>query len=318
VGICLALGVGCDLLLKRRLSTALAAGLVAALAVLPWLAWVLTVHENPQVSHFARNGLREHVEENVLFYMRRLPDMVTGPVVEVGTVFRPSWRSAVTAWAGLATGVLCWGWYAAARSRRRRLGALVPFLTLGLLLFWPYTEAGRFLIPLIPFVLVGTVEGLARLARLARLRRPRVWSAGAVLAAALPFAVYAIATGRAEAERQTHADFDAACRWIVVEGRRPGPVLTRHPGEVYWQTGRRALSPPDDPSAVADVIGRYEVAYLLIDNDRYARAPSNPLSRFAADHPEQVALVWGDTDRVSVYDVRRGGQRDGPSKVNRP
>ena len=61
--------------------------------------------------------------------------------------------------------------------RRMRLAGLVPLLTLGVLLPWPYTQAGRFLIPLIPFILLGAVEGLSelasRLVRMSGIRRRR-------------------------------------------------------------------------------------------------------------------------------------------------
>ena len=80
------------------------------------------------------------------------------------------------------------GWLARVRRPRRRLAGLVPMLTLGLLVCWPYTEAGRFLVPLLPFLLIGAFEGLLGLARWgAHVRRnqcvgqadrtkPRPWS----------------------------------------------------------------------------------------------------------------------------------------------
>ncbi len=44
---------------------------------------------------------------------------------------------------------------------RRRVVALWGLATLALLLVWPFTEAGRFLVPLVPALLVGAVEGLS-------------------------------------------------------------------------------------------------------------------------------------------------------------
>ena len=193
---------------------------------------------------------------------------------------------------------MIWGWVKALRTPRRRLAGLVPFATLALLLVWPFTEAGRFLVPLVPFLLVGAVEGLAGpVARVTR-RRPRTWAAGIVLAATLPYAAYSVAAGRAEAQRETHADFDAACRWIARHATRPGPVLSRHPGEVYWQTGRLGIAPESpEPEAIDRLIGRLGVPYLLIDDARYANEAPNPLSRYVERYPDRVDAPLGEASR---------------------
>src|SRR5206468_447484 len=131
---------------------------------------------------------------------------------------------------------------------------LIPLCSLALFLVWPYTEAGRFLVPLIPCLLVGAVEGLTGLlgwlgrvvglgSRLGPSRR-RLVSASLLLPGCRPFPAYLLGTGRARALEESHRDFDAACAWLVVYAARPGPVLTRHPGEVFWQTGRPALEVP--------------------------------------------------------------------------
>jgi hypothetical protein len=92
-------------------------------------------------------------------------------------------------------------------------------------------------------------------------------------------------------------------------------VLTRHPGEVFWQTGRQALEVatserPGDADADADAIARMidadHVAYLLIDQERYANAPPSPLARFVTRYPERARAVWRrETDRsaVTIYEV---------------
>ncbi|MBX6314721.1 MAG: glycosyltransferase family 39 protein [Isosphaeraceae bacterium] len=311
-GLGLALAIGLDLLLRHRPATAAAAELAMTAVLLPWVAWQATVRRQAQVSLLPRAGLADLIARQALFYARRLPDQVTGPLVEIATVFRDSDLAAAlaTAWAMAATAVLLGGWLRALRTPRRRLAGLVPLWTLPMLLVWPFTEAGRFLVPLVPFVLVGAVEGSAGLLARAGLRRPRVGAAGLILALSIPYAAYAIAAGRAEAARRTHADFDAACAWIAQHGDRPGLILTRHPGEVFWQTGRSALAPPN-AEAIARAIADDSVAYLLVDDERYARAPTSPLGRFAADHPESVELVRpGRGERpVTVYAVRSAPRR---------
>ena len=140
-----------------------------------------------------------------------------------------------------------------------------------------------------------------------------------VLAVSLPYSAYMLVTGRVRAMEASHADFDAACAWLASHADRPGPVLTRHPGEVFWQTGRQALEVPTserpgdvdaDADAIARTIATYRVAYLLIDQERYALATPSPLARFVAEHPERARKVWGreaDGSSVVIYEVEPAG-----------
>jgi hypothetical protein len=170
---------------------------------------------------------------------------------------------------------------------------------LGLLLVWPFTEAGRFLIPLVPFVLVGAVETLTMFGKRAGLRRARAWAAGVLLAVSLPYAAYAIATGRARAQRQTYRDFDNACAWIYRESTRAG--------QVFSLIRRQSVSPTsDDPLENDRLISRFGVAYLVIDDDRYVNASASPLRRYVDHFPGRVRRVWsspGAAPSVSVYEI---------------
>lgn len=334
VGVALAAALVLDLLWKGRRSAALAAAVTGVVLVLPWVAWLASVRAPNQAGLLTRDGLAERVVSQALFYVQRLPDQWTGPVVEIGTVFRrgKGLGVAVNAWAALATGLIVFGWARTLRTPRRRTVALSAFATMGLLLVWPFTEAGRFLIPLVPCLLAGAVEGSAAVLAWSKdrigiasssvhhiSRRPRAVAATAVLALSLPYSVYALATGRAEAQRRTNAGFDAACAWIAREGNRPGPVLTRHAGEVYWQTGRTALaSDGDDPEAVARAIDGRGVAYLLADEERYANAPASAILEFVRRDPGRFREVWARDDggsTVRVYEVVNGaGPRTGAGR----
>ncbi|MFO0960588.1 MAG: glycosyltransferase family 39 protein [Isosphaeraceae bacterium] len=283
VGACLVAAVVMDLALARRVGAAALVGLVWALVVAPWIAWVGTVRGNPQVDYLANAGLVERLQENALFYIRRLPDAIVGPVIEVGTVFRPGWERPATWLAGIGTGLIAGGWVLCLRNPRRRLAALTAFSTLALLLAWPFTEAGRFLIPLVPMILIGAAEGLGGLLGVLGWARARPVAVLLVALASLPYPLYAIALRRAEASRTAHAEFDAACVWIYRRAERPGSVLSRHPGEVFLRSGRPGLSAPEgaDTVAIEEWIARYGVAYLLVDDDRFAKAPTSPLGRYA-------------------------------------
>lgn len=300
------LSAACLLTLALRCHRAAAAALLgSAVLIAPWAVWLARVGQGTQIALIPRGGFLDLIAHQALFYLRRLPDQITGPFVEVATVFRPALAAPATAWSVLATAVIAGGWVIGLRSARGRLAALVPLATLPILLVWPFTEAGRFLGPLIPFVLVGAQRGLAGLGRGVGWPRLRRWPAAALVLASMPYSLYSASAHRAGAQADQHADFDAACRWIANEGLQPGPVLSRHPGEVFWQTGRPALGIVSaDPAAIDRLIERYGVAYLLIDEERYARAPTNPLKRYVKLRPQRVAAAWrGSTARV--YAIER-------------
>jgi hypothetical protein len=324
------LAVMIDLAWRRRWLEAI--GLIAATAafVIPWLAWLATTTSaaRTQAGLFARSaGLSpERLGGQLLFYVQRIPDQVTGPFVEVATRFQSSRSLAIaaTTWAALATLVVGAGWLRMVSRPRRRLAGLLPLATLVILMVWPFTEAGRFLIPLVPFILLGAAEGLRALAgamaRMWNLRmrasRRRLAIAGLLLAASLPYTLFMLVTGRARALEALHRDFDAACDWLAGQTTPPGPVISRHPGEVFLRTGRQGLEVasaerPDrenaDPESIARTIAAYHVAYLLIDKERYANALPSPLEQFVARRSERVRLVWGKTnDPIVIYEVKPG------------
>ena len=317
VGIVLLLAVTLAFLVVGRWGTA-AIGLATAFAVnVPWFAWQAAHPQKKQIAYFLDRQPLSVALENALFYARRMPDMLTGPFVEVATVFEPRHAWVATVLAVVASAFLVGGWLLALGHGRRRPGALFGLGCLAMLLLWPFTEAGRFLIPLAPMLLMGAVEGLACVVRGVRGRPSRQLVAALLLAAALPYALYALASGRAAAQRRLHEPFDAACGWIATQARLPGPLLTAYPGEAFLQTGRlgvvaRAEAEPDEVQAIID---REGVVYLLVAPRRFANPPDNPLIRFVNARPERVSLVYGDPDTVAVYEVvRPAGGSQPPSR----
>ncbi len=329
IAIGLVLAVLLDLRLRRRWSMALSAAVVSALVISPWLVWLVVVggEQRTQADLLlaGSSGLPGRIVSQALFYLQRIPDQITGPVVEVATVIR---RTAgverlANLWALVFSGVVIAGWLVAVRRPRRRLAGLIPMMTLALLLTWPYTEAGRFLIPLVPCLLIGAVEGMSGLVRWGKRsfglgipdRRVSFFAAVLILVVTLPYSGYSLITGRARARDAGNRAFDAACAWLAWHGDRPGPILTRHPGEVFLATGRQALEVSTSerqgeadasPDAIARTIARHRVAYLLIDEDRYLSAPSGPLGRFVAERPQGVRKVWSSESEgpaVAIYEV---------------
>ena len=206
--------VGLDLL-AAALATAVAAGLTWGPFLLPWAGWLVSAGTRNQVSLLALNeqGFGDRIAALAIFYLQRLPDQLTGPLVEIGTVFQHrTWiAAAVNIWATVATGVVALGLVLTLRLQRRRLAGLTAFATLAVLLVWPFTEAGRFLIPLVPCLLVGAVDGVASFTARCKLRRVSDLGGRGCPRGSLPYATYAIVFARAKAQRQTYRDFDAAC-----------------------------------------------------------------------------------------------------------
>jgi hypothetical protein len=325
----LALAILLDLGLRGRWVKALAVAALAAAMVAPWLYWMAAAGSlsKTQAGLFINTdwSLAERIFRPIIFYAQRIPDQLVGPFVEVATA--PGRNLGVVAvanvWALLLTGAVVAGWLRLLRDRRRRLAALVPLLSLGVLGLWPYTEAGRFLIPLVPSLVIGMVVGTQSLARRVlpllsaqiRIRRIHFISGCLVMALSLPYSVYAFASGRSRALEASHRDFDAACEWIATQARRPGPVISRHPGEVFWRSGREGLDvsgsdhPGDhaaDERAIARVIDEFQAAYLLVDEGRYSQAPTTLLTQFVAQSPERFREVFraaGDRGSVVVYEV---------------
>jgi hypothetical protein len=294
-----------DLALRDRRAQAFGAGRFAALLTLPWIAWQVRVGHGSQAGLLTAVDLPALVASQALFYARRIPDHLTGPFVEVATVFgrSPALAASATAGAIAATSLVLYGLSRAARNPRRRLAALIPLATLALLLAWPFTEAGRFLVPLVPFLLIGAVEGLGRIGPMGRAR-----AAWLLLAAAVPYTAYSALPSRVQARERTHADFDDACRWLSRRQHRPDAiVLTRHPGEVFWQTRLRAVAPPDDPAALARLAEEGRQTFLMVDDDRFANAPASPLGRYIAAAGGRVRKVY---DRgVIIYEVTSSAPR---------
>ncbi len=314
VGICLVAAVVLDRCLSRQWREAGVIGLVATAMVSPWIYWLATVKGKSQAGLLQGEGLASLIRSQTLFYARRLPDTLAGPFVEVATVFgRSRWVALIATVGAIVFSLITLvGLIRATRNPRKRLAGLVPLLTLPLLLVWPFTEAGRFLIPLVPCLLVGLVEGFGWIGRFVAWgptvsnsgSRRLILGAGLILLIALPYPLYSHLTNRAGAQRSTHVDFDLACQWIVTHASKPGTVMTRHPGEVFWQTGRKAIaSGTDDLEALSRQLDAENVAYLLVDPDRFANAPPTPLAGLAKAFSRRIRRVREGT--VEVYEVSR-------------
>ncbi len=308
VGVTLVAALALQLWLDRRRGHLAAMLASFAIAMAPWLIWLAIHREATQVGLLPRSGVFGIIAENALFYVRRIPDAIVGPVIEAATVYRPGLAIPATMFALGVTALVGFGWVAFMRSSRRRLLGLVPLVTLAALLVWPFTEAGRFLIPLVPFVLAGAWNGID--AGLGRFRartpvRSRTIRRSVALLLFLVSMPYTIVSGlkpRVPLETTADADFEAACRWITSFHNAAGPVMVRQAGEAFWLMDRSlaCVPPPEDPSAIPALIKRYQIAYLIDDQGRYTNAPIGSIARYVQSRSADVRAVWS-SETVRVY-----------------
>jgi hypothetical protein len=279
---------------------------VAALVFLPWLAFVSQGSEGSQFTlwHDRAKPPLSVVLGNLAFMMDRIPDLCFGPAVEVATVYQaePLIRLAARVFTAVFVLVVLLGLIAASQPFPRRTFALIPVGTLGLLAAWPFTEAGRFLVPLLPWFLVGFLHGVRLLLKRRNWPGSSPWLPPLVFALSLPYSLYSLATDRASAAERTHEDFDSACAWIASNSKLPGPVMTRQPGEAYWLTGRRALAPSADPSSLESDLERYGVRYLIVDEARFTNAEPSPLAAFVVASPDRVRETFSSR-AVRVFEL---------------
>jgi len=317
-----------DLILRGRNRRAALVALLTFTLVAPWLVYTLALAsrgDSLPALFLSGNGagMARGILARAWFYTERIPDALAGPFVEVG-VAREGWvRTGAQVLAVLVSGLIALGLRHGGRRPAGRLPALYVTLTILLLLLWPYTEAGRFLIPLIPSLVWGAAEGMVIVLRtmqhvqgLARGQaRTRLAAAGVVLASALPFSIYQACTGRARTPSPDSILFDHAAHWLAVQATRPGPVLSRHPGDLYWRTGRQGLEVESaerpghqdaTAASIAELIKTYHAAYLFLDEQPYQSAHRNPLERYVQEHERSLRLVWVAAQgpvRIRIYEL---------------
>ena len=134
VAIGLALAVLLDLTLRRRWREAMAIAALSAILVSPWLGWMAVVGSGggTQASLLVQGDLTlaQRIARQLVFYVQRIPDQLTGPFVEVGTLYQHSAiiASIANLWAVLATAVIVAGWASHMRTAATTAGRARPAL----------------------------------------------------------------------------------------------------------------------------------------------------------------------------------------------
>ena len=121
IAIGLVIAVLLDLCLRRRWSMALSAAVISGLVISPWLAWLVVVggeqRTQAELLLADSSGFPGRIVSQAWFYMQRIPDQITGPIVEVATVIRraPGWERLADLWGLAFSGLVLAGWLAAVR-----------------------------------------------------------------------------------------------------------------------------------------------------------------------------------------------------------
>jgi len=198
--------------------------------------------------------------------------------VETATVFRSDLRVAAlaTVLAAVFAAVWCVGLIRMIRNESTRPAGLYLACSLAILVVWPFTEAGRFLIPLVPLNLAALVLGLDRLGSSiarssARLRFVVRFVPVSIALAAMPFGLYTGLKGWRSDPSRVDANFETACRWIAANLPADAVVASRHPGDVHWRASRVGVPWPEARSAeaAARLLSDVGAGFLFVDEGRY-------------------------------------------------
>jgi hypothetical protein len=290
--------LGLDWLLRRRWRAATVLAIAAAVTVGAWTAWTVlapTQHigttyiadlTSVEASGNEESGgpaaeanepgpvgtLFSRVADNVPQYLAvTIPLALPLPTVPGTPLDNLAIAGLVTI--GLAFGiVVLW--------RRWRVGAIYLLAYCAMLAVWPWRHS-RFLVPILPLVVLAVWWGLASLVRAIR---PR-WESAAVVG----LAVLVLATGVTQAVPQAarwrgcphgrpvpegtclsgdHQGFFAALRFVSAETPNDATFVTSKSPELFWYTGRRSVRREDAmaqaPEAFADYLREAGVDYVLL------------------------------------------------------
>lgn len=339
VGVALAAAAGIEFLLRRNFGAMLAMSAATLLSTTPWVLTQIVAGQGTQAELLADGqgryaSLPGRLAEQFLFYVRRLPDSLFGPFVETATVFRGErpLALAATCVALAFAAVCCVGAMRMLRAGDLRPGGLYLAISMTILIIWPFTEAGRFLIPLVPLNLAAFAIGCESIAAAVKARWPEVlavsylavrWqsqAATAIAIFALPFGLYTAIkpwrTGSATAD----ARFESACRWIEGNLPRDAVIAARHPGDVFWRTGRMAVPWPAEATNVeaANRLRQAGARFVFVDLGRYVgdqaplwldqQAGNKKSAAGSHEHPAGFGLIAEPEPGMKVYEIGDWGE----------
>lgn len=320
VGIALLAACLIELLICRKIKEAIWMTCIFLAVIMPWLVWQYQIDQATQVellvSGKGLDGMILLISRQFEFYLQRMPDILFGPFLETATVFRDSITLKIVAYL-VATAFLLnlvIGFISMFKeSSLSRVIVLYLLCTLLILLIWPFTEAGRFLIPLVPVLLITTQTGIQTLFEhletrlILNTRLPYQWL---ILILVLPFGTYTVAKSMVYRDVNQDVNFDQACQWIRKNTAEGLVVASRHPGDVFWRSGRKGIVWPmvDGPEELFIELKKNGCGMFIVDRDRFARAPiprwaSHDLLAGRSDLFREVRPLNWNSSAVEVYEL---------------
>lgn len=283
-GVALWAAVCCEMVLQKKLRLIPILTIVVLLCLGPWIWWQLQVGQGTQaelvVADNSGSGFARLLLSQLQFYLIRMPDSLFGPFLEIATVFQnnPIIKYSAFVAATLFLIILICGIFNLIKSESTRLPILYLICSILMLIVWPFTEAGRFLIPLVPVLLLATLSGFNYLRdRInccisipARLRPD--WL---LVLLVMPFGIYTTYKNYSEIQNTDDIPFNQACHWLKTHTPQNAIIMSRHPGDVFWRSQRKGVNWPDvqDIRQVHSAMKSTNSRYLIVDRDRFARAP---------------------------------------------
>ncbi len=305
-GVALVLAVALQLAMRRRfVPLAVLAGLSLAVLV-PWqlragsaggggyLAQLLA--RDPYVPEFGRVGpldVAVRLGRNLASYGLRVVPGSLAPVLPRGVV---AGILGVAVAALVAVGFHDRWWRWSVTESYAVFGG-------GVLLAWPEVWAdGRFLLPLLPLLVLYFVLGLVRLGGRLKRRRLVPYAVGALVVLNAvgvgQRAVRAAGTNAARIRGERYAGYSPgwqryfeACDWIDENVGDDAVVLARKPEFVYLWTGNRSFRYPfsNDRARVLEAVERSD--YILFDNFGWTKTTHYFLNPVLQDHPGRFRTV---------------------------
>lgn len=320
VGIALIAAFFIELLICRKIKEAVLMTCIFLAVIMPWLVWQYQVDQATQVELLASgkglDGLISLILQQLEFYLLRMPDILFGPFLETATVFRESIALKIVAYlvaTAFLLNLLIGCIFMFKDSSSSRVIVLYLVCTLLILMIWPFTEAGRFLIPLVPVLLMTTQAGIQTLFEhlgrrlMLNSKLPIQWL---ILFLVLPFGTYTVAKSMVQRDVNQDVDFDHACQWIRKNTAEGLVVASRHPGDVFWRSERKGLLWPmvDGPDELFVELKKNGCAMFIIDRGRFARAPLPPWAShdLLAGRPDlfrEVSPLNWNSSAVEVYEL---------------
>jgi hypothetical protein len=229
-------------------------------------------------------------------------------------------RSALTQFAVVVVAVLIWstlipGWI----RRRHEAWAIYLLFYLAITLMWPFPPGTRFIVPVLPLILLAMWEGFQSVRPSARMVRVTATIAGVIVVASAVAGGYVRLT-KAHVKPSLHR-----YEWIR-SNTAPGDVIAcvLDPN-CYLYTGRKAVSilanadaasfydsrekPRVRPEKPAEMIRASNAAYVMLESVPHMKTgvdiAREELRKIQLGSPGQLEEVWhDDSEEATIYRVR--------------